>query len=298
MLTKTLPKMMLGANPFHGVSYLGDEYRREYRARFKTADAIAEVIDVAIEHGIRGVHAYAKETEVEAITRSREKHGENLIVVAVIPDIYGAAARETGAETKSKSRIKLLLKNMPSLIAAGLKGDLVPLVRKTLRGEIEFIRPTRPDFILLYGAMADIACATGQKHLIEMFYEEVRNEGAVPGLATHNFVHTYNKAHEMGIPMPTVMAPLNPTGFMMNPSKVECENVLKAATDTVFIGKKVLAGGVVDPKVGLTYAFKEIGIHSVAVGIASVDEARRTFAAAREVLGDELTRGLEVTDRQ
>ncbi len=119
---------MLGANPFHGVSYLGDEYRREYRARFKSAEAIQEIIDLAIGHGIRGVHAYAKETEVQAIARSREKHGEDLIVVAVIPDIYGAAARETGAETKSKGRIKLLLKNMPSLIAAGLMDGSAPSV--------------------------------------------------------------------------------------------------------------------------------------------------------------------------
>ncbi|MFH1502355.1 MAG: hypothetical protein ABIG03_04845 [Candidatus Eisenbacteria bacterium] len=296
MLTRTLPKVMLGANPFHGVSYMGDEYRREYRNRFRTAEAIEEVIDVAVEHGIRGVHAYAKETEVQAITRSKERHGEDLTVVAVIPDIYGAAARETGAETKSKGKIKMLLKNMPSLVAAGLKGDLVPLMRKALRSELEFIRPTKPDFILLYGAISDIACATEQKELLEMFYEEVRREGAVPGMATHNFVHTFTKATEMGIPMPTIMAPLNPRGFMMNPSKADCERLLQNSPGTVFVGKKILAGGAVDPHEGFRYAFEDVGVESVAVGIGSVEEGRRTFAAARDVLGDTLTTGIDVTD--
>jgi hypothetical protein len=294
-MVKTLPSVMLGANPFHGVSYLGDEYRREYRARFKTAEAIGDVIDVAIEYGVRGVHAYAKETEVQAIADARDRHGEDLIVVAVIPDIYGAAARETGAKSKSKNKIKMLLKNMPSLMSAGVRGDLVPLLRRILRAELAFVRPTRPDFVLLYGAMSDIACATDQRDVLEMFHDEVGREGAVPGLATHNLVNTYTKLREMGIVTPTIMAPVNPAGFMMNPSKEASEELIRAARDTVFIGKKILAGGAVSPREGLRYAFDDLGLRSVAIGIGSVDEARRTFGVARDVVGDELWMGTEVS---
>ncbi len=286
-----LPKIMLGSNPFHAVSYRSNDERREFRRRFSSVDSIYKVMERSAELGIRGFHSYAKDKEIQAIVRLREKLGDSMTVVSILPDIYGAMSRQAGegAQDKNLAKIKLLVKNMPSLISAGITGNLLPMVESILKTELNFIRVTKPNFILLHGTLTDMACVTEQKKLLTLFKDRVLDAGAVPGLTTHNLGMTYDRLKKMELHFPVIEAPFNPNGFMMQPSVERCVEVRKEASDVCFIAKKVLAGGSVSPEDGLAYAYRVAGAQCTVIGIGSVSEADETFAAGKQVLGEEYT---------
>ncbi|MCX5800471.1 MAG: hypothetical protein NTX17_03685 [Candidatus Eisenbacteria bacterium] len=286
-----LPKVMLGSNPFHAVSYRSTQERKEFRRRFSTVESIYKVMERSAEMGVRGFHSYAKDMEIRAIVKLREKLGDSMTVVSILPDIYGAMSRQAGGSSQDKNlaKIKMLFKNMPALMSAGMTGNLTPMVDSILKAELAFIKDTRPNFVLLHGTLVDIACVTEQKKLLVLFKERVLDAGAVPGLTTHNLGTTYNKLKEMSVHFPVIEAPFNPKGFMMQPSVEACLKVRKEAGDVHFIGKKILAGGSGDPRGGLTYAYREAGVQCTVIGIGSVSEADETFGIAKEVLGEEFS---------
>jgi hypothetical protein len=147
-----LPRVMLGANPFHGVSYRSAMDRKEYRKRFQSSEAIFQVIERSFDLGVRGIHSFAKETENAAVLKAKEKFGDSLKIVSVVPDIYGAVKRVTGAEDVTHAtKLRLLMKSIPSVLNVGLTGNVVPLFRKPLAKELDIIRPTEPNAILLHG---------------------------------------------------------------------------------------------------------------------------------------------------
>ncbi|KPJ61375.1 MAG: hypothetical protein AMJ46_01375 [Latescibacteria bacterium DG_63] len=292
-----LPKIMLGSNPFHGVSYRSAEERKEFRRRFKDVDSVYKVMERSAELGIRGFHSYAKDVEIRAIVKLREKFGDSLTIVSILPDIYGAMSRQVGGDTQDKNltKIKMLVKNMPSLISAGMTGNLVPMVDSILKTELAFIKETRPNFILLHGTLADMACVTDQKRLLDLFKERVLKAGAIPGMTTHNMGTVYRKLKEMSVHFPVIEAPFNPKGFMMQPSAEKCLEIRNEARDVHFIGKKILAGGSVAPESGLLYAYREAKVESTVIGIGSVSEAEETFGTAKEILGEEFDAVYDIT---
>jgi hypothetical protein len=286
-----LPKVMLGSNPFHAVSYRSTQERKEFRRRFSTVESIYKVMERSAEIGIKGFHSYAKDMEIRAIIKMREKLGDSMTVVSILPDIYGAMSRQAGAGSQDKNlaKIKMLFKNMPALMSAGMTGNLSPMVDSILKAELGFVKETKPSFVLLHGTLADIACVTEQRKLLLLFKERVLDAGAVPGLTTHNLGTTYRKLKEMNIHFPVIEAPFNPQGFMMQPSVEACLKVRREAGDVHFIGKKILAGGSGDPRKGLLYAYREAGVQCTVIGIGSISEADETFDVAKEILGEEFS---------
>jgi len=284
-----LPKIMLGSNPFHAVSYRGSEERKEFRRRFNNVESVYKVMEHSAELGVTGFHSYAKDMEIRAMVKLREKLGDSMTVVSILPDIYGAMSRQAGegAQDKNLAKIKLVLKNMPSLISAGVTGNLLPMIDSILKTELNFIKVTRPNFVLLHGTLTDMACVTDQKNLLLHFKEKVLETGAIPGLTTHNLGMTCGKLKTMGVHFPVIEAPFNPRGFMMQPSIERCLEVRREAADVCFIGKKVLAGGSVSPAEGLAYAYRTAGVQCTVIGIGSVSEADETFCAGKEILGQE-----------
>jgi hypothetical protein len=288
---------MLGANPFHGVSHKSAELRVEYKRRFTRPEAVLEIIDRSFELGIRGVHGYCSELEIEAISRAKEKYGNELVVVSVIPDLYAAASRQLGVQVRGGAdiqKLKSLMRNMPGLVSAGLTGNLLPLVGRSLDTELNLIKPTKPSFVILHGYLTDVVSALRQGQMISLFMDKVRKIGAVPGMATHNLVNLCSALKEMKMKLPIIMTPVNANGFMMRPSQQACVEAIRELKDTVFIAKKVLAGGVIQPLEAQKYVFDNVGVHAAALGIASADEANEAFLASKSVLGERFSEGIEV----
>lgn len=290
-----LPRIILGANPFHGISYRSHQDRVKYRERFASIDNVLKIIHKSFELGVRGIHVFTTDVQIEAIVRAKEKLGDELIVVSIMPDLYSAAARQTGASAQeSTSKLKQLLKNMPALIQAGFTGDLNRLIDKVFKTEMEIVKKTHPQFILLHGFLVDIACAAGQKYGLEVFQEKAAQLGAIPGINSHNYGRSHAMLQNLGIHFPVVQTSFNARGYMMNPSKASCIEAMKNSNSVTHIAKKVLAGGVIPPLEAFQYIFLELNLPSASVGIASIEEAEETFSAACQVLKGDLSQFVEV----
>ena len=296
-----LPRVMLGANPFHGVSYKNSAQRKEYRSYFNSAERIYEIIEKSFKLGVRGIHLYTNDLEIEAVNQAKKLFDDKLVVVAVLPDIYGALSRQAGTPegkiSTNLAKLKVLLRNSTSFISAGVKGDLVPLIKKALDTEIDLIKKTQPKFILLHGTLADITCATKKRDILEIFIKKVKNVGAIPGLATHNFYRLVESLKEMDISVPIIMAPFNQKGFMMNPAPETCiKTMYEIKNETVIIAKKVLAGGVLDPFHAQQYIFDKLKMDAAAIGIGTLYEAEKTFSDTKKILGERFNDDIEVNE--
>jgi len=106
-----LPRLMVGSNPFQGVSYKSEALRREYRSRFSRPEAILEVIGHCLELGVTTAHCYARQAQVEALKMAQARYGGLPDTVAVLPDVYEAMARQTGemAGTATREKIKFIV---------------------------------------------------------------------------------------------------------------------------------------------------------------------------------------------
>jgi len=78
------------------------------------------------------------------------------------------------------------------------------------------------------------------------------------------------------------MASFNKKGFIMKPSKKECEQLLKR-TDYYIIAKKVMAGGRLSPEEAFPY-LSDKNIGSVVLGVGSLAEAYHTLSVAKSTL--------------
>jgi len=292
-----LPRITLGANPFHGISYRSNDDRKKYRERFATAENIIKIIQKAYELGIRGVHTFTTDIQLEAIQEAKARIGDDLVIISIIPDLYSAAARQTGGKASANTaKLKQLLKNMPALIQAGITGNLNKIIDQVFDTELEIVSKIKPNFILLHGFLVDIACAAQQPYGLETFKQKVIEMGAVPGINSHNYGRTASMLKEMGIRFPVVQTAFNLKGHMMNPSKESCLQAAREADSVIHIAKKVLAGGVIPPRDALRYVFNEIQIPAAAIGIGSTEEAEETFSIAKEVMGSKFEEQIEVKE--
>ena len=136
--------------------------------------------------------------------------------------------------------------------------------------------------VILHGQITDLALSSHNPDILSIFQDVIRESYDLePILATHNFGLLLPQLIEWKIKIP-IMAPLNSKGFMMKPSKEECEKLVQEAGYQI-IAKKVLAGGRLTPEEAFPYLLDK-RVDSVVVGVGSVSEAYHTFAAAKNIL--------------
>lgn len=145
------------------------------------------------------------------------------------------------------------------------------------RGDIELLKKLGSVAMLLHGELTD----SHDFNMIRRYLDLIGQAGAMAGLATHRPMRTLTWLREVGLRPDVIMFPFNKIGKFMDSDP---EKVLEAAVKlgAVLIGKKILAAGSLSPREGLEYTFQK-GIHSVAIGVASEEEAEETFSIASEL---------------
>ena len=112
----------------------------------------------------------------------------------------------------------------------------------------------------------------------------IKDEGAVPGLATHT--PYYTSTHLVGSPVQEMfdlyMVPVNKLGYLMDTEiygsdeRTHLNQLIKSLDKTVIV-KKVLAAGILKPQEAFDYLKTVQFADIVTIGIASEAEAQETF---------------------
>lgn len=290
-MTVPIDKLILGANPFEGVSYQSRALSVQYQERFAKEENVAAVFDAAYNSGVRAITCSNTPNVIGALARFPKT--KEMRIYPVIPNAYEYAmeASEKGVLgavlSKAKGfslyqKVRLGVRAL-SKIKSVLTKDVMDLLLELLDFEMQSFSKLNIGGVFLHGQLTDMALSSHNPDILSIFTDVIRDQfGTEPMLATHNFGILLPQLMEWGIKVP-IMAPFNSKGFMMKPSKPECESLAETSGYQV-IAKKVLAGGRLSPEEAFPYLIGKKH-DAVVVGIGSVPEAYHTFTVAKNILG-------------
>ncbi len=290
-MTVPLAKLILGANPFEGVSYQSRTLSVQYQERFAKAENVAAVFEAAYNSGVRAITCSNTANVIGALDMFPKT--PEMKIYPVIPNAYEYAmeASEKGVLgavlSKAKGfslyqKVRLGVRAL-SKIKSVLTKDVMDLLLELLDFEMQSFAKYNLGGVFLHGQLTDMALSSHNPDILGIFTDVIRDQfKAEPMLATHNFGVLLPQLMEWGIKVP-IMAPFNAKGFMMKPSKEECESLMETSGYQI-MAKKVLAGGRLSPEEAFPYLLGKKH-DSVVVGIGSVPEAYHTFAVAKKILG-------------
>ena len=121
------------------------------------------------------------------------------------------------------------------------------------------------------------------KSLVEAQLDKVRDYGFKPGLALHTPRKAAKWVLEAGLEVDFLLAPFNKLGLYMDAEASMLHSLLLRVC-RCFIAMKVLAAGRLRPREALEFVLSFKPPPSLALGVASREEARETFSLASKLL--------------
>ena len=291
--------LLVGDNPFHGISHLTQE-RARTRGDEQTPRTAADLIVAATENGANGFLFSVSETTLSILKTIKENRAiDRLRLFAIVPYAYEyvkLATQHGGISGLARILAKRLVfsANMRASVV-GLKGilrtDPVALMKAYLSYEAKRVELSSGDkgkleSIILHEVITDMALALDMGWFFKSFTDFVSNTGVTPGFNTCNFAFLVRKLREWDIDLgkTIIVAPFNKVGFQMTPSKEECEKTLGSIRGAGVIAISILAAGYLEPLDGIDYIATLPNIRGVAVGVSREKQARATFKLLKEKL--------------
>ena len=291
--------LLVGDNPFHGISHLSQE-----RARSRTGDADsatrhADIVLTAVKNGADGFMFSVSDVTLSILRKLREQNAiEQVELYAIVPYAYEyvRVATQTGTPGLAKKIAKQIV--MSGNVGAALGGlsavarmNPSGLLRTYLTYEISRIRSSagkkaKLTSVLLHEVVTDMGLALNFDWLFKFYVSYLSKKDIVPGFNTRNFPYLVKKFKEWDIELDeTVIATqFNKAGFQMNPSREDCEKTLSSLPHPIVVAISVLAAGYFKPREAAAYLVGLKNLRGVAVGVSTRNQARETFALFQERL--------------
>jgi hypothetical protein len=299
MSSESEKMLLVGDNPFHGISHLSQERARVRGDAITHAEYAAKLVMTSLENGANGFMFSVSEITLSILRMIRETGGsERLRLYAIVPYAYEYVRLVTqiGVLGLAKNFAKqIAVSGNVRAIAMGLKGvilvDPVALMKTYLIYEISRIKSSAGkqanlDSVLLHEIITDMALALDLDWLFKSYIDFMLELGIKPGFETRNFAYLVNKFREWGIDFREIIiaTPFNKVGFQMNPSRTECEKALADLHEPNVIGMSILAAGYLKPVEAIRYVRSLSNLKGVVVGVSKEVHARETFKLLKEKL--------------
>lgn len=285
--------LLVGDNPFHGISHLSQERARNRGERIVLpADRAADTVLAAIDNGADGF-SFSVSDHTVSILRTLRENGtiEKVPLYAMMPYAfeYVRVATRTGTPgLVKKFAQQILLSGDVETIFRGLLAlpgmNLEGFVKTYLSYEISRIeastrRQGMLTSVLLNEVIADMGLALDLEWLFRSFIVFLTKRGIKPGFNTRNFPYFVRKFEEWGLNLDNVfiVTPFNKAGFQMNPSRDECEETLESLASPNVLAISVLAAGYLSPLKAAEYLASFDNLNGLIVGVSNEQQARETF---------------------
>jgi hypothetical protein len=256
--------LLVGDNPFHGISHLSQERARE-RPTEKAADTAqyaADLVRLSLENDADGFMFSVDEVTLSIIEElSRDFVGEvQLYAIAPYAYEYVRKSTQTGGVSglaASFAKEMIFSRNI-KVLASNLGGiahfDLSALLQSYVAYELSRINAASGknmhlQSFMLHEIITDMVLALNMEDLCKDYIAFLGKRHIRAGFETRNFPYLVNKFSEWGIDFSklTITASFNKVGFQMCPSQAECELALIKARDAEIIAMSVLAAGYLKP---------------------------------------------------
>lgn len=290
--------LLVGDNPFHGISHLSQEKARDRGDAISHIEYAANLVKASLESGANGFMFSVSETTLSILqTVCKALNNEPLTLYPIVPYAYEYArlATQVGGVPgiAKKFGMQIAFSGNMKAIASGLKGvmemDPVALMKTYLLFEISRIKSAAGKqsllgSVMLHEVIADMALALDLDWFFKSYVDFVSKLGTKAGFETRNFTFLVDKFTEWNIDLGKVVvaAPFNSVGFQMNPSKAECEKALTKIPESRVIAISILAAGYLKPPEAVDYLKTLPNLNGVAVGVSKETQAHETFKLLKE----------------
>jgi hypothetical protein len=293
-MNKEQPILLVGDNPFHGISHLSQQNVKNRGTDITRAKYASDIVKTSIENGANGFMFSVSETTLSILHMLPEKEPkERLNLYALVPYAYEyvrLATHEGGLPGLAKRFAKEVLQsgNLKT-VGVGLKGvltsDPMDVMKAYLSYEIIRVKASAKNrgvlrSVLLHEVITDMAIALNLESLVKSYIKFMNDHGVKPGFETRNFSYLVNKFKEWDIDFKGIVlaTPFNKIGFYMNPSKDECEKALADVSGGTVIMMSILAAGYLKPKEAIDYVRGLPNANAIVVGVSNEQQARETFS--------------------
>lgn len=291
--------LLVGDNPFHGISHLSQERARVRGDEITHAEYAAKLVITSLENGANGFMFSVSDITLSILRVIRETgRSERLRLYALLPYAYEYVrlATEIGVPGLAKNFAKqIAVSGNVRAIAMGLKGvvrtDLTALLKTYLIYEISRIKSSAGKqvnlrSVLLHEIITDMALALNLDWLFKSYVDFMLQLGIKPGFETRNFAYLVNKFREWSIDFREIMiaTPFNKVGFQMNPSRTEYEKALANLPEPNVIAMSILAAGYLKPLEAIAYIGSLPNLVGVVVGVSKEHHACETFKLLKDKL--------------
>jgi hypothetical protein len=299
MSVETKKLLLVGDNPFHGISHLSDERARARGAEINRSDYAAKLVQTSLENGAEGFMFSVSQTTLSTLRILRETmNGKPPRLYAIIPYAYEYVrlATHLGTVGLAKEVAKqIVFSGNISAFGAGLKWIVAmnpnDLLKAYLLYEVSRIKSVtnnkfKLESILLHEVITEMILSLDLDWLAKSYIKYVSNLGSKPGFETRNFAYLVNKFQEWDIDFKeiTIATAFNGVGFQMNPSKNDCEKALASIPESNVIAMSVLASGYLNLPEAAKYMNSLFNLKGVVVGVSKEKHASETFRFLRENL--------------
>jgi hypothetical protein len=280
-------ELLVGDNPFIGISHLAQEKARQHYGNVSLLDK-EKVLEAAVESGATGFTFSVHEANFELLThlsahRRDLFNGMDYYIVAPYAQSYVRAANLRGTpeligstlgKAIGRCSIRDLFAAFTSLKLETLAGLLINM---ELAAYIDLLPRQRVKAILLHEVLTDLIVAFDLANLLRHLTNYVRARMKLNfGLVTRNFGQLHAWMSSIGYRSDYVMTPINLLGYQMSPNRVSVENALADASHrSKIIATGVLASGTIN----LTHAVEYLcahrdELHAVTVASTKPDRLR------------------------
>jgi len=278
--------ILLGDNPFFGVSHLSQEIARQKAAKSQNFDNILEVMNFSFNMGINkmvvSTHPQLKDLIMHI------KNNSELInkfeFYPIIPYVQGYISKvnDMGMINALKDILNSAnFQNKISILTKGglgvLRKDFFKLFKVLIDIELLKLQNSKINTVFLHDVLTDLALSLDMKKVFQTFQEQIHEKYKVKsGLVTKNFPLLVSKLKEWDLEFPHIMTSFNPIGFQMSPNREQCESALSEYNGEV-IAMSVLAGGFLPLQEAYHYLSTLQKVKTLVVGVSSSDHAKTTF---------------------
>jgi hypothetical protein len=291
--------LLVGDNPFHGISHLSQERARN---RAGNADSVKEKSDLvlaAVDNGADGFMFSVSDVTLSILENLRERNAiEEVELYAIVPYAYEYVriATQTGTPALAKKVAKqIVLSGNIGAVLSGLNATIQmnprSLMKTYLTYEISRIKSSagkkaRLSSILLHEVITDMGLALNFDWLFKSYISYLSKKDIIPGFNTRNFPYLVSKFREWDIDLDTIVVAtqFNKAGFQMNPSRKECEKTLSGLSRPIVLAISVLAAGYFKPPEAVDYLARLENLKGVVAGVSKMKHARETFTLFQERL--------------
>jgi hypothetical protein len=294
--------LLVGDNPFHGISHLSQERARNRAENPDSAAEKADVVLTAIENGADGFMLSVSNTTLSILKKIRERNMiEHVGLYAIVPYAYEyvRVAAQTGTPGLARKVAKeIALSGNVGAALGGLRAVIrmnpERLLKTYLTYEISRIKSSagknaKLNSVLLHEAVTDMCLALNLDWIFKSWMSFLSEKEIAPGFNTRNFSYLVNKFKEWDLDLEkTVIATqFNKVGFQMNPSKEACEKALSDLSSPSVVAISVLAAGYLKPPEAASYLAGLENIRGLAIGASTTKQARETFTLFQQRLKGE-----------